>query len=235
MLASTWGHMIDRCYNPKSHQKYAGWGGRGIRVVDRWLHSFDAFFEDMGPRPQGCTLDRIDVNGDYTPENCRWASNATQARNRRNNVHLTIDGRTMCATDWSAESGTGVATILHRVKNGWDHKTAVFGRRFAKRYEAYTFNGETRTISGWAKKLGISKETVRRRLEKSGDIVPFSEPWKPRHVVHVWTFNGETRTLPEWARLLGCREGALRHRINRGWPVEKILGTPVASYSQRNI
>lgn len=83
VLFNTWSSAIDRCHNPrnKSHENY---GGRGIVVCDRWRDSFDAFAKDMGPRPDGLSLDRVDVNGPYSPNNCRWADSFVQARNKRN-------------------------------------------------------------------------------------------------------------------------------------------------------
>ena len=80
-------NMIQRCYNDKN-MIYKYYGGRGITVCERWLESFDNFLKDMGERKKGITLDRIDVDGNYSPENCRWATRVVQNRNKRPSAGL---------------------------------------------------------------------------------------------------------------------------------------------------
>lgn len=81
---SSWKMAKQRCFNPNA-TKYQNWGGSGVTMCERWKNSFEAFFEDMGPRPEGTSLDRIDPFGNYEPSNCRWADDATQGKNTKRN------------------------------------------------------------------------------------------------------------------------------------------------------
>jgi hypothetical protein len=119
----TWTCMVQRCTNPKNTQ-YPWYGGRGIAICDRW-QDFRNFFADMGVRPDGKTLDRIDSNGNYTPENCRWSDKQTQSNNTRRNRILTIDGERLTMAQASRRWGIRLPTIWQRLNLGWaDHDAA---------------------------------------------------------------------------------------------------------------
>jgi hypothetical protein len=111
--------MLSRCYNPNS-SKFATYGGRGISVCDRWRGDggYERFIADMGRRPDGGSLDRIDPNGHYEPANCRWASMIEQQNNRRSNVFLEMDGRRQTLTQWAREYGINAGTLRTRLETG---------------------------------------------------------------------------------------------------------------------
>lgn len=129
-----WRAMIARCKYP--HQdSYKHYGGRGIRVCERWL-SFDCFFADMGMPGDKETLDRIDSNGHYEPGNCRWVDFKTQANNTRRNRRITIGGVTKTLEQWAEHGAINSRTIRNRLEAGWSVARAVsaeptpnFGRR----------------------------------------------------------------------------------------------------------
>jgi len=117
--------MKERCLN-SSLPNYKYYGARGIRVCDRWLHSFEKFFEDMGPRPSPRhTIERRDNDGDYTPENCYWATWSQQARNRRNNRVVTFNGDTKILSEWADAAGIPVNTLHNRLSRGWSVARAL--------------------------------------------------------------------------------------------------------------
>ena len=118
-----WMGMLDRCSRP-NNTAYPNYGGRGITVCERWL-SFENFYEDVGARPsQSYSLDRIDNDGPYSPENCRWATRAEQRRNSRNVCRIEYGGRTMILFDWAQELGFTYATLKHRIQRGWSVERA---------------------------------------------------------------------------------------------------------------
>ena len=97
---SSWQNMKTRCYNKKI-KEYKYYGGKGIRVCKRWIDSYENFYNDMGPKPDKTySVDRIDLNGDYSPDNCRWASRIQQANNKTNNRIIVMDGESHALAEW---------------------------------------------------------------------------------------------------------------------------------------
>lgn len=111
-------HMIGRCHNPEDPQ-YKNYGGRGISVCERWRSSIANFVEDMGECPAGHSIERIDNDGDYCPENCRWATPTEQALNTRRNHILDLNGRKQTVSQWAKELNMSPNTIYGRLHRGW--------------------------------------------------------------------------------------------------------------------
>ncbi len=121
---SSWRSMWARCSNSRSSE-YPYYGGRGIQVCSRWT-LFSTFLADMGQRPsRKHSIDRIDVNGNYCPENCRWATSKEQCRNRRNSRYIEAFGKRQTLVEWSEVSGIKETTIAERIKRGWTIEDSV--------------------------------------------------------------------------------------------------------------
>lgn len=120
----TWQSMRQRCENP-NNDSYSRYGGRGISVCDRWS-AFENFLEDMGERPPGKSIDRIDANGDYEPENCRWADNVEQSNNRIKNVVFKVGDKWMTIADASRELGITRSGVMNRVRSGALEKAVAY-------------------------------------------------------------------------------------------------------------
>lgn len=112
-----WSNMKSRCYSTKN-KKYSLYGGRGIIVCDRWKDSFANFYEDMGEPPLDCSLDRIDVNGNYEKQNCRWATQKEQQNNRRNNLILEYDSQKYTLQQLCDHLGKNSDRVQQRLKRG---------------------------------------------------------------------------------------------------------------------
>ena len=118
-----WRGMLARCRNQKS-KDFPRYGGRGIAVCERWW-DFPSFLADMGERPAGLTLERLDGSGNYCPENCRWVTPKQQARNRRNNVRVVFGGLTATVAEWAERTGLERKTLEYRLRSGWPPERAL--------------------------------------------------------------------------------------------------------------
>lgn len=112
----TWDGIIQRCTNPKCGI-FHRYGGRGISVCHRWL-TYENFLEDMGRRPDDCSIERLNNSGDYEPDNCVWADRRVQQNNKRTNLRYTINGTTQTLAQWCRQYRKNYHTIWRRVKGG---------------------------------------------------------------------------------------------------------------------
>jgi hypothetical protein len=120
-----WKNIKSRCYD-RNQPAYRNYGGRGIRMCKRWFHSFEAFLEDMGPRPGlSYSIDRIDNDRGYRKSNCRWVTATDQNRNRRNNRMITYRGRDLSLAEWCDKLGLNYYRTYERIfKCGWSLERA---------------------------------------------------------------------------------------------------------------
>lgn len=117
-------NMISRCHNPKA-TGYCYYGDKGIKVCSRWRTDFLYFLEDMGPRPLGTTLDRINYLEDYTPKNCRWATYIEQGRNTSGNNVIEYQNQLLCIEEWAEKVKIKANTIIYRLRRGWSIPQAL--------------------------------------------------------------------------------------------------------------
>jgi len=123
----SWNNARLRCYNP-NNKDYKHYGQKGLGMEIEWKEDFAKFYADMGECPNGFTLERIDVNKGYSPENCRWADAITQARNKTNNRFLSANGMIKTLAEWAELSGTSRNNIHKRIVRGWSTEQAIFGK-----------------------------------------------------------------------------------------------------------
>lgn len=121
-----WKGMRNRCYY-RGHNRYENYSGRGIRVCMRWKESFENFYADMGPKPGAeFSIERMDNDDDYTPDNCCWATPKEQSRNTRRNRMVTHNDETRCLSEWAEIVGIRPNTIWHRINTyGWSVDRAL--------------------------------------------------------------------------------------------------------------
>lgn len=132
----SWKAMLDRCYR-RTDRCFSRYGGRGITVCDRWRNSFAAFLGDMGARPPGTSIDRINNDGNYEPGNCRWATAAQQKRNTSTVRLVAFKGETRPLIEWCERLGLNYQTAYYRLKQGWTPHDALSSPAAKSRWGEY--------------------------------------------------------------------------------------------------
>lgn len=168
-LYKLWSSIKDRCLNPYS-KHYHRYGGRGITMHPAWVEDYTVFATDVGAQPEGMTLDRIDNDGNYEPNNVRWATRQEQANNRVTNVVITYEGLTMTLADWARHRGWKYGLLTSRWKRGL-RGNELFAPPEYERGKLVEFRGELRTLPEWVKVLGVNYQTLRWRLNNNKPLL----------------------------------------------------------------
>lgn len=151
-IYQTWSRMCRRCDNPKV-DRFKNYGGRGIRVCDRWKN-FENFYADMGDIPgPGFSLGRIDNDKDYCPENCRWETAEQQQNNTSRTIWIEYAGIRMSLRQWATKLGVPYSLLMNRYKAGWSDEAIISERRDQR--QLVTHGGVTKLTTEWMKDLGI--------------------------------------------------------------------------------
>lgn len=206
VMRDTWHNMIHRCHNPQ-HKAYANYGGRGIKVCDRWRDKdtgFANFVADVKVKPDfDHSLDRINNDGHYEPDNVRWATRSEQQRNRRLprrrgkvNMTYTYKGVTLTAKNWAEQLGIKPGAFRARRADGLPD-------------EAIFYPGQ-----------------LPRGMWTRNPVTKQYDDLEPKWLIE---WRGETKPVLSWSKEVGISSSTLRARISSGWSVEKAFTTPVQS------
>ena len=225
-LYHIWRRMKDRC-NTETDKNYHHYGGRGISVCQEWddYVVFKEWALNSGYNEQ-LTIDRINVDGNYEPSNCRWVDWTVQANNKRNNHYITYKNKTQSMKDWSNELSIDYSTLRRRIGSGWSPESAFNTPIETKEPERIEYNGVTQTIGAWARETGIPRSTIGNRLEKGWSVERALTTTDDARLKQL-TYNGKTQSVKDWADELGVNSNGLYNRVTTyGWSVEKALTTP---------
>ena len=218
-LKSIYNGMRLRCYN-ENNVNYKYYGGKGVAICDEWLLSFENFFDwaiNNGYN-ENLTIDRIDSEKEYSPDNCKWSTKKEQAYNRSMSVKLTLNGRTMYMTEWAEELGIDKKTLSWRYRNGWSDEEILSNKKDI----ILEYNGECKNLLEWSKQTGIKKSTLWDRYNKGWKVKDILTR-KPKDREIKITYNNERKTISEWAKILNVPKSRLNNRYNRGWTDEEII------------
>lgn len=226
-LYSIWCNMKDRCYNQNNPQ-YKWYGGKDtpIEICSEWLHDFKTFYDwaMTNGYKDDLTIDRINFNGNYSPDNCRFVTIQEQQNNKSNNHLLTYNGKTMNITQWAQELGLPRGVIKDRLRGGWSVEKALTTPPKQWAPATLTWNGETHNYAEWSRITGIPADTILKRAKKG--MSPEEILTKPVGR-GLYTVNGVTNTVAGFAKEYNIPEATVRFRLKQGMSLEEALTKPV--------
>ncbi|MEH7084987.1 hypothetical protein V7139_19925 [Neobacillus drentensis] len=218
-LLNIWDTMKARCYRPNS-KDFKNYGARGIKICDEWKNDFFAFYE--WARGNGyedhLTIDRINVNGNYEPSNCQWATTKQQGNNTRINRHITIGGETKTIAEWSEVAGISPKALRYRIEAEWREEELLVPVGVQKVY--VTIGEETKCLSEWVRKYGVSISVAYSNYKKGFQGEEIFHSRKKEVIVEI---NGVTKTLSQWAKDTGLKYYTLHGRYRRGIKGEALI------------
>lgn len=230
--------MIQRCYNP-NNPRYKNYGGRGIEIYKEWIDNKLTFLEwaVASGYKEGLTIERIDNNKGYTPENCRWATWTEQANNKESSYIVTYIGKSQTLSYWAIELNLPYKTLFYRLAYlKWSVKRAFTTPILEKKKNnnltcPLFFRGESKKLIEWSKILNIPYRTLRARIKRGWSIEKTLstslEAIENGELSGLFTFRGKSKKLIEWAETTGIKYKTLRGRIKSGWSIEKALTMPI--------
>lgn len=212
-LYKVWYSMKYRCYNPKSNSfKY--YGARGISVCNEWFNDFRAFelWAFSNGYAEGLSIDRIDVNGNYCPENCRWSTKIEQCNNMRRNILITYLGKTQTLAQWARELGRQYESLKDSYRRGTFPPTEENAHR--RRNQPINYQGKSLTLKQWAEELGVDYCTLKQKRQRG--TFPPTEENAYRRRNKLITYNGFSLTMRQWSEKLGIPYSTIKKRVAKG-------------------
>jgi len=164
-LYNIWYGMKARCYNPK-HIFYYDYGGRGITICNEWKNDVIVFYNwtIVNGYQDDLSIDRIDNDGNYEPDNCKWVSYKDQTNNTSRNHFETFNNKTQTMGQWATELEIDYSLLIHRLYAGWSVEKAFTEPILIRNNPKYTFDNKTQTLTQWSKELGIARWVINNRI-----------------------------------------------------------------------
>lgn len=239
-LYQVWQNMKSRCYNPKN-KYYKNYGARGIVICEEWLDfaNFAEWAYSSGYQEDAdygkCTIERKNVNKGYSPENCCWADEITQANNKTDNLFLEYKGKTQTLAQWVKELDVPYGSILKRLKNGSSVEEA-FEKPIQKQVHYFFYQDRYYTITELAEKFNINRQTLRSRLIRSKMSVEEAVSMNPRnmpmilgedvmveHGQYILIYQNKTGNPTYWEEITGIKRATIGNRAKKGWSAKDCL------------